>query len=147
VLWSRQAKDAAGKIGVPLCENNDKDSKKDSQDEEEKQEREEKKEKEKKEHPPFYAPGRLLVLAADPPGSGKAPENRSNVPGSRDSGTYPTFDEAKKVKWVMHEADQEDLKEIIISPWCVSDHMLGNLGEGIGYLQRHCEPAFGGSPM
>jgi len=86
------------------------------------------------------------MLAADPPGSGKAPENRSNVPSSRDSGTYPTFEEAKKVTWLLNEADQEDLREIVISPWCVSDHMLGNLGEGIGYFQRHCKPAFGGPP-
>ncbi|KAG0581578.1 hypothetical protein KC19_4G262600 [Ceratodon purpureus] len=149
--FGEKVKDVAEMMGSPLCENKNKDSDKDNQDEGDKQEKqkkkEEKEEKEKKVHPPFYAPGRLLVLAADPPGSGKAPENRSNVPGSRDSGTYPTFDEAKKVTWVMHEADQEDLKEIVISPWCVSDHMLGNLGEGIGYLQRHCKPAYGGSPV
>lgn len=68
-----------------------------------------------KKHPPFYAPGRLLILASDPPGSGKAPENRSGVPSTRDSGTYPTFEEAKKVTWLLHEADQEDLKEIVVS--------------------------------
>ena len=149
VLWSRQAKDVAGKIGGPFCDNNDKDSGKDGQTEEGKEETKEEieeKEEEKKEHPPFYVPGRLLVLAADPPGCGKAPENRSDVPRTRDSGTYPTFDEAKKVTWVMHETEPEDLKEIVISPWCVSDHMLGYLGEGLGYLQRHCEPAFGGPP-
>jgi hypothetical protein len=123
------------KIGRPLCDNNktDKES-----------EKEEEKEEEKKEHPPLYPPGRLFVLVSDPPGSGKLPENRNNVASGRSSGTYPTFEEVKKVNWVLHEADQEDLKEIVVSPWCVSDHMLGNIGEGIGHLQRQCEPAFGG---
>lgn len=102
--------------------------------------------KEEGKPPPLFPPGRLLVLASDPPGCGKLPEDRKDVPQQRSSGAYPTFDEAKKVKWVLHEADQEDLSEIVVSPWCVSDHMLGNLGEGIGFLQRHCEPAFGG-PM
>lgn len=123
------------KFGGPLCEDNNKNK-----------ESEEEKEEEKKKHPPLYPPGRLFVLISDPPGSGKMPENRKDVASGRSSGTYPTFEEVKKVKWVLHEADQEDLKEIVVSPWCVSDHMLGNLAEGIGNLQRHCEPAFGGPP-
>jgi hypothetical protein len=104
------------KMGSSLCEGDDKDK-----------ESEEEKEEEKKEHPPLYPAGRLFVLACDPPGSGKLPENRSGVASGRSSGTYPTFEEVKKVKWVLHEADQEDLKEIVVSPWCVSDHMIGNL--------------------
>ncbi|XP_024372347.1 uncharacterized protein [Physcomitrium patens] len=138
----KQVKGVSEKIGVPLCENNSTDE--DSEDKN--RNKEEEKEEEKKEHPPLYPPGRLFVLTADPPGSGKMPEDRSGIPSSRSSGTYPTFEEAKKVTWTLNEADQEDLEEIVISPWCVSDHMLGNLGEGIGYLQRHCQPAFGGPP-
>jgi hypothetical protein len=41
----------------------------------------------------------------------------------------------------MHEADQLEVEEIVVSPWCVTDHMLGNLSEGIYYLQRQCSPA------
>jgi len=61
-------------------------------------------------------------------------------------GTYPTFEEARNVKWDMYEAKQEEIGELVVSPWCVSDHMLGNLAEGIAYLQSQCEPAFGGTP-
>lgn len=98
-------------------------------------------EEEKAEHPPLYAPGKLLVLSADPPGCGKMPEQRSGVPDARNLGTYPTFDEAKNVSWLLHVADQEDLSEIVISPWCVTDHMLGNIGQGIYYMQRQCSPS------
>ncbi|KAL2622729.1 hypothetical protein R1flu_002934 [Riccia fluitans] len=91
--------------------------------------------------PPFYPPGRLLVLGSEPPGCGKMPEQRSNVASERNYGCYPTFDEAKRIRWVMHEVEQEELEEIVVSPWCISDHMLGNLCEGIGYFQGHCSPA------
>ncbi|KAL3691228.1 hypothetical protein R1sor_004879 [Riccia sorocarpa] len=91
--------------------------------------------------PPFYPPGRLLVLGSEPPGCGKMPEQRSDVNSQRNYGCYPTFDEAKTIRWVMHEVEQEELEEIVVSPWCVSDHMLGNLCEGIGYFQGHCSAA------
>jgi hypothetical protein len=130
-----QVDNVSEKVGRPLCSDNNSDKE------------EGKEQEEKSEHPPLYPPGRLLVLVADPPGSGKLPDSRENVADGRSSGTYPSFEEAQKVNWMLHEADQEDLKEVLVSPWCVSDHMLGYLGEGIGHLQRRCEPAFGGSPL
>ena len=130
-----QVQDVHEKIGSPLRNNDDSGGK-----------QEETKEEEEKEHPALYPPGRIFVLAADPPGCGKLPTDRNDVPKQRSSGAFPTFEEAKKVKWVLHEADQEELKELVISPWCISDHMLANLGEGLNYLQRNCEPAFGGPP-
>ncbi|BBN10390.1 sn1-specific diacylglycerol lipase [Marchantia polymorpha subsp. ruderalis] len=94
--------------------------------------------------PPLYPPGRLLVLGCDPPGCGKMPQQRSDVATQRNYGTYPTFDEAQSIRWIMHEAQQEDLAEIVVSPWCISDHMLGNMCEAIGYFQAQCPPAMGG---
>ena len=129
MFCKEQVENVNEKIGGSLCEDKDKESEKENGEQ-------------NKEHPQLYPAGRLFVLASDPPGSGKLPENRSNVASERSSGTYPTFEEVKKVTWVLHEADQEDLKEIVVSPWCISDHMLGTLGEGIGNLQRHCEAAF-----
>jgi len=131
----RQIDNVNEKLGRSACDDDSEDKKS-----------EEEKEEEKKEHPPLYPAGKLFVLVSDPPGSGKLPENRKDVASGRSSGTYPAFDEVKKVKWELYEADPEDLKEIVVSPWCISDHMIGYLGEGIGNLQRHCEPAFGGSP-
>ncbi|MCO5613540.1 hypothetical protein L7F22_067817 [Adiantum nelumboides] len=94
----------------------------------------------KVEPPPLFPAGRLLVLAADPPGYGKIPENRSNVPKQRDYGAYPSFEESLKTTWTLREARHEEFLTLVISPWCVSDHMLGNLCEGLGYLQSHCPP-------
>lgn len=133
---------AEGKKKDPSPGGENYGSKDDAKDDEkpDKEERDNKRE-EKEEFPPLYAPGRILVLAASPPGCGKMPEQRSGVAAERKLGTYPTFEEAKKVQWVMHEADQLEVEEIVVSPWCVTDHMLGNLSEGIYYLQRQCSPA------
>ncbi|CAM6084576.1 unnamed protein product [Calypogeia fissa] len=90
---------------------------------------------------PLHPPGRLLVMGSDPPGCGKMPEQRSKVAPQRNYGSYPNFDEAKKITWRMFEAQQEDMEEIIVSPWIISDHMLGNLCEAIGYFQACCPPA------
>ncbi|KAG6545309.1 hypothetical protein Mapa_013271 [Marchantia paleacea] len=93
--------------------------------------------------PTLYPPGKLLVLGSDPPGCGKMPEQRNDVASQRNYGTYPTFDEAKNIRWIMHEAQQEELEEIVVSPWCISDHMLGNMCEAIGYFQGQCPAAMG----
>lgn len=95
---------------------------------------------EKKEPPCLYPPGKLYVLACDPPGCGKKPEQRSDVPEMRNYGAYPTFDESREGTWVLHKADQEDFSTIVVSPWCISDHMLGSLQDGIYQLQRQCHP-------
>jgi hypothetical protein len=135
---SEKAQDVNKKMGSPIPRSEEEDGENGS----------EKKgnEEEKREHPPMYPPGRLLVLASEPPGCGKSPEQRSDVPQQRNMGTYPTFEEARNVKWDMYEAKQEEIAELVVSPWCVSDHMLGNLAEGIAYLQSQCEPAYGGVP-
>lgn len=135
LFQAASAKEALGLTG-------DSDEKNDGK--EERHERKEEKQEEKEEkakHPPLFAPGRLFVLSSDPPGSGKKPEQRSGVPDARNLGTYPDFEEVKNVKWVMHEADQKQLSEIVISSWCVTDHMLGNIGQGIYYFQTQCQPS------
>ncbi|KAI5078779.1 hypothetical protein GOP47_0006450 [Adiantum capillus-veneris] len=90
--------------------------------------------------PALYPAGRLLVLVADPPGCGKIPENRSNVPQQRNYGAYPSFEENLNTKWTLREARHKEFLQLVVSPWSVSDHMLGNLSEGLGYLQSHCPP-------
>lgn len=97
-------------------------------------------EEEKDPAPALYPAGRLLVLAADPPGCGKIPEIRSNVPQQRNYGAYPSFEESLKTKWSLLEAKHEEFLKLVISPWGISDHMLGNLCEGLGYLQSNCPP-------
>ncbi|MCO5611698.1 hypothetical protein L7F22_065956 [Adiantum nelumboides] len=95
----------------------------------------------KKRPPPaLYPPGRLLILAASPPGCGKKPESRSNVPQQRNFGAYPTFEQSLVTKWALHEGQHEEFLELVVTPWGVSDHMLGNLCKGLGFLQRQCPP-------
>ncbi|KAH7314611.1 hypothetical protein KP509_21G010600 [Ceratopteris richardii] len=90
--------------------------------------------------PALYPAGRLLVLAADPPGCGKIPGFRSGVPQQRNYGAYPSFEDSLKVRWSLHETKPDEFLKLVISPWGISDHMLGHLCEGIGYLQAHCPP-------
>ncbi|KAI5076988.1 hypothetical protein GOP47_0009053 [Adiantum capillus-veneris] len=90
--------------------------------------------------PALYPPGRLLVLAASPPGCGKKPESRSNVPQQRNFGAYPSFEQSLMTTWALHEGQHEEFLELVATPWGVSDHMLGNLCEGLGFLQRQCPP-------
>eukprot|EP00897_Mesotaenium_endlicherianum_P001926 jgi/Mesen1/1761/ME000014S01171 len=101
-------------------------------------------EREKKDEPlMLHPPGKLYVLTSDPPGQGKLPENRDGLPQQRSLGTYPDFEESKHGKWVLTEARQEDFDTLIVSAWCISDHMPGVVFEGLSYLQRHAPPLLG----
>ena len=84
----------------------------------------------------LYPPGRLFVLHSDPPGCGMMPQTISEAPQQRQYGTFPTFEQSQKVSWVMNEADQEEFGEIVVSPWCISDHMPGMICVGIEAMQR-----------
>ncbi|KAJ7532751.1 hypothetical protein O6H91_13G018300 [Diphasiastrum complanatum] len=85
----------------------------------------------------LHPPGKLIVLASDPPGSGKKPTMRSDVAQQRNYGAYPSFEEARNTKWIAKVAKQEDITSIVISPWSISDHMLGTLCEGMCYFQGY----------
>lgn len=88
----------------------------------------------------LYAPGNLLSIYCDPPACGKMPGNRPSVPQQRQFGAFPTFEEAKNGKWKLMKVDPESLNEIVISPWCISDHMPGAVNFGLDSLQRVAPP-------
>ncbi|EFJ22158.1 hypothetical protein SELMODRAFT_451449 [Selaginella moellendorffii] len=84
----------------------------------------------------LYPPGRLLVLSSSPPGCGVTPGQRSGVAEQRNYGAFPTFEQAKNVEWTMHEASPDEFSQMILSPWAVSDHVLGNVCEGINFFVK-----------
>eukprot|EP00270_Netrium_digitus_P008497 TRINITY_DN2544_c0_g1_i4.p1 TRINITY_DN2544_c0_g1~~TRINITY_DN2544_c0_g1_i4.p1 ORF type:complete len:338 (+),score=64.40 TRINITY_DN2544_c0_g1_i4:156-1169(+) len=83
----------------------------------------------------LYPPGRLLLLHCSPPGCGSRPTTHTDGPKEREYGTFPSFKEFQRSQWNMFDVDQEHVGPIIVSPWCVSDHMLSTVCQGINRLQ------------
>ena len=80
----------------------------------------------------MFPPGALLVLSCDPPGCGLVPSSRGEkVPQQRQYGVFPGYREAKGVTWQLSRASVDDMRDIVVSPWCLSDHMPGFLLEGL----------------
>ncbi|GJP48669.1 hypothetical protein CLOM_g7954 [Closterium sp. NIES-68] len=89
--------------------------------------------------PPLYPPGRLLMLCCDPPGCGHRPTTRKDVHAQRQFGVFPSHDEVagRRMRWQVVEVQQEAVREIVVSPWCISDHMPGTMGEGLNWIMAH----------
>ncbi|CAI5991024.1 unnamed protein product [Closterium sp. NIES-64] len=89
--------------------------------------------------PPLYPPGRLLMLCCDPPGCGHRPTTRKEVHPQRQFGVFPSHEEVAggDMRWQVVEVQQEAVREIVVSPWCISDHMPGTMGEGLNWIMAH----------
>ncbi|CAI7733881.1 unnamed protein product, partial [Closterium sp. NIES-53] len=89
--------------------------------------------------PPLYPPGRLLMLCCDPPGCGHRPTTRKEVHPQRQFGVFPSHEEVAggHMRWQVVEVQQEAVREIVVSPWCISDHMPGTMGEGLNWIMAH----------
>eukprot|EP00850_Spirogloea_muscicola_P010125 SM000058S18555 [mRNA] locus=s58:549465:552515:- [translate_table: standard] len=90
--------------------------------------------------PTLHPPGRLFCLTSDPPGSGLIPDNRADAPPERQAGTNPDYQQRRKAQWFLTETTPEDIREIVVSAWCLSDHMMATVLEGLDYHQRRAPP-------